>query len=371
MIANEPDGPGAGTGPGGRAAPLAWRVVFLWLMGIAAALAVTGIVLDREVGLAPFLVFLPTLIAGRGTVRQTVVTSVWSTLLILGALVLSPLDAVAAASVIVFAVVLNGLAVGQVVQRVRREEEIIRLRSAAAALQRQILNPFPLVTDELVVHGLYEPVEEDSRVGGDIYEVMATPYGSRVLIADVQGKGLPAISTAFAVLNSFREAALTELTLTAVVEALENSVLRRNSVAAQRDEAERFVTALVLEIGSETQVRAVNCGHVPPFLLQDGHPGRALLGRASLPLGLGSLDPEPRAVESFDFPRSSTLLLFTDGVTEARDPSGAFYPLRERMAVRGDLPSADIAPTIYRDLQRHTGNKLSDDTALLVLRRST
>ncbi|WP_207943004.1 PP2C family protein-serine/threonine phosphatase [Actinomadura sp. KC345] len=344
--------------------------MILWLLGIAAALAVTGIVLDREIGLAPFLVFLPTLIAGRGTVRQTVVTSVCSTLLIFGALLLSPLDAATAASVIVFAVVLNGLAVGQVVQRVRQEEEILRLRSAAAALQRQILNPFPLVTDELVVHGLYEPVEEDSRVGGDIYEVMATPYGSRVLIADVQGKGLPSISTAFAVLNSFREAALTELTLTAVVEALENSVLRRNSFAAQRDEMERFVTALVLEVGPETQAEAINCGHVPPYLLQDGRSGRVPLGKTSLPLGLGSLDPEPRAAERFDFPRGSTLLLFTDGVTEARNPSGAFYPLRERMADRGDLRAADIAPAIYRDLQQHTQGRLADDTALLVLRRS-
>ncbi|MFA1546026.1 PP2C family protein-serine/threonine phosphatase [Actinomadura chokoriensis] len=369
---NDPDGPDAGARRGGRAAPLTWPVLILWLAGITAALAVTGIVLRRETGLAPFLVFLPTLIAGRGTVRQTAVAAGWATLVILLSLIRSPLETAAGnASVIVFAVALNGLSVARAVQRARSEGEITRLRSAAAALQRQILRPFPLATDELLVYGLYEPLEEDSRVGGDIYEVVATPYGSRVLIADVQGKGLPAISTAFALLSSFREAALAESTLSAVVDALENSVLRHNSFAAQAGEAERFVTALVLGIGSETKVEAINCGHVPPYLLRDGRSGRVPLGEASVPLGLASLDPQPRAVRRFDFPYGTTLLLYTDGVTEARDPSGAFYPLEERAAAWGDVPPADIAPTLHHELQQHTRSRLTDDTALLVLRRRT
>lgn len=355
---------------GGRGAPLTWPAVILWLVGITAVLAVTGVVLSRETGLAPFLVFLPTLIAGRGTVRQTAVASVWSTLVIAGSLVRSPLDTAAGyASVLIFAVALNGLSVAQAAQRVRNEGEITRLRSAAAALQRQILRPFPLATAELVVYGLYEPLEEDSLVGGDIYEVVATPYGSRVFIADVQGKGLPAISTAFAVLNSFREAALAEPTLTAVVDALENTVLRHNSFAAQAGEAERFVTALVLGIGSETKVQAINCGHVPPYLLHDEHPGQVRLGEVSVPLGLASLDPAPRAVTWFDFPYGTTLLLCTDGVTEARDPSGAFFPLQERAAAWNDIPPGDIAPTVHQELQQHTQGSLADDTALLALRR--
>ncbi|MFA1541853.1 PP2C family protein-serine/threonine phosphatase [Actinomadura monticuli] len=367
---NEPGGPDTATRRGGRAAPLSWTVVISWLLVITAVLAVTGVVLRRETGLAPFLVFLPTLISGRGTVRQTAVASVWATLVIAGSLIRSPLDSVADnVSVILFAVALNGLSVAQSAQRVRHEGEIIRLRSAAAALQRQILRPFPLTTDELIVHGLYEPLEEDSLVGGDIYEVVATPYGSRVFIADVQGKGLPAIGTAFAVLNSFRQAALAERTLTAVVDALENTVLRHNSFAAQAGGAERFVTALVLGIGSETKVQAIDCGHVPPVLLDREQPGRVPLGEASLPLGLASLAPGPRAVTWFDFPYGTTLLLCTDGVTEARDPSGAFFPLDERAAAWSDLPPGDIAPTVHRELQEHTRGRLADDTALLALRR--
>ena len=370
-ISNDVDGPDAVTGRGGRAAPLSWPVVILWLVGITAVLAVTGVVLSRETGLAPFLVFLPTLIAGRGTVRQTTVAAAWATLVIVGSLIRSPLDTVAAnASLLVFAVALNGLSVVQALQRVRNEGEITRLRSAAAALQRQVLRPFPLVTDELRVHGLYEPLEEDSQVGGDIYEVVATPYGSRVLIGDVQGKGLLAISTAFAVLNSFREAALAQPTLTAVVDALESSVLHHNSFAAQAGESERFVTALILDIGSDTKIEAIDCGHVPPYLLEHDRAGRVPLGEASVPLGLGSRAPEPRAVRWVVFPNDTTLLLCTDGVTEARDPSGAFFPLAERAAAWSDLPPEDIAPTIRRELQEHTQGRQSDDTALLVIRRN-
>lgn len=366
-ISQDPDGPNAAARQGG----LTWRVVAGWLVGITAALAVTGVALGRETGFAPFLVFLPTLIAGRGSVRQTAVASVWTVLVIIGSLIRSPLSNVAAnAGVIAFAVALDGLSVVQAVRRVRQEREISRLRSAAAALQRQILRPFPLVTRELLVHGLYEPVEEDSMVGGDVYEAMPTPYGSRVLIADVQGKGLPAISAAFAVLSSFREAALSEPTLPAVVDALENSVLRHNAFVAQAGEEQRFVTALILDVGPETTAQAINCGHIPPYLLTDRRAGQVNLGEASLPLGLASLSREPRTVTPFTFPTDATLLLCTDGITETRDPSGAFYPLEERLTGWRHLPPSEIAPTVRQDLEQYAHGKLTDDRALLVLHRN-
>ncbi|MFG1853769.1 PP2C family protein-serine/threonine phosphatase [Actinomadura geliboluensis] len=369
-VSNDPGGPAAAPRRSGRAAPLSWPAVVLWLVGITAALAITGVVLSRETGLAPFLVFLPTLISGRGTVRQTAVASAWATLVIAGSLIRSPLGTPAAnASVLVFAVALNGLSVAQAARRVLREGEITRLRSAAAALQRQILRPFPLTTGELTVHGLYEPVEEDSLVGGDVYEVVATPYGSRAFIADVQGKGLPAISTAFSVLSSFREAALAEPTLGGVVAALEESVLRHNSFAVQTGEEERFVTAFVLGVGAETKVQAINCGHIPPYLIDEERTGRVPLGEASVPLGLASLSGEPRPVKWFDFPYGSTLLLCTDGVTEARNPAGAFYPLEERVASWKGVPAEDIAPTVRHELQEYTRGRLADDTALLILHR--
>ncbi|MCX4767646.1 serine/threonine-protein phosphatase [Streptomyces sp. NBC_01275] len=354
--------------------PLRWSVVVFWLLFVTVVLAGTGIALGRETRLAPFLVVLPALIAGRGTVRQTTVASVWVTLVIVASLFDTPLDTLGEdTAVVVFALVFNGLSIARATQRIRREGEIARLRSAAAALQRQLLRPFPLMTDQLLVHGLYRPVEEDSRVGGDVYEVVSSPYGSRVFIADVQGKGLPAISAAFAVLSAFREAAVAEPTLTAVVDALEEAVLRHNSFAAQAGERERFVTALVLGIGDGPEAQAINCGHVAPLLLPDehhaGHAGPVLHDEPCVPLGLDDLAPRPRTVEWFSFPHGGTLLLCTDGVTEARSPSGDMYPLEERAQAWGEVLPRDVPATVYRELRRHTAGTPSDDTALMVLRR--
>ncbi|XUL94476.1 hypothetical protein ACQ86D_03235 [Streptomyces galilaeus] len=175
-ISGDPAGSTAAD-PGQRSTPpLSWAAVVFWLVSITALVALTGIVLGRDTRPAPFLVVLPALIAGRGTVRQTTVASVWVTVVIVGSLFDSPLHTVGAdAAVIAFALVFNGLSVARAAQRIRWEGEIARLRSAAAALQRQILRPFPLMTDQLLVHGLYRPVEEDSRVGGDVYEVVASP----------------------------------------------------------------------------------------------------------------------------------------------------------------------------------------------------
>ncbi|MFH8800730.1 PP2C family protein-serine/threonine phosphatase [Streptomyces sp. NPDC017936] len=366
----DPGGASAVGGPGRTAPPLRWSLVLCWLVGLTVLLAVVGVFLGRETRLAPFLVVVPALVAGRGTVRQTAVAAGWTTLVIAAALLDAPRDTVGqAVTTVLFALVFNGLSVVRAGQRVRDESEIARLRSAAAALQRQLLRPFPLVTDHLLVHGLYRPVEEDSRVGGDVYEVVASPYGSRVFIADVQGKGLPAISAAFAVLSAFREAAVSEPTLTGVVDALEEAVLRHNSFAAQVGARERFVTALVLGVTDGEEVQAINCGHVAPLLLCHEGAAQVLRGEPCVPLGLDAMAPEPRTVEWFRFPPGCTLLLCTDGVTEARDPSGGFYPLEQRAANWGDVRAGDVPATVYRDLRLHSAGTPSDDTALLVLRR--
>jgi hypothetical protein len=129
---NDPEGESADQRRDRPTPPLRWSVVLCWLVGITAILAVAGVVLGRDTRPAPFLVVLPALIAGRGTVRQTAVAAVWVTIVIAGSLLDSPLHSVGAdAAVIVFALVFNGLSVARAAQRIRWEGEIARLRSAA------------------------------------------------------------------------------------------------------------------------------------------------------------------------------------------------------------------------------------------------
>lgn len=371
--------------------------LLVYMVVFTAVLLLTAHLSPREAKVVPLLIVFPAFVAGRGTVRQTEIAAGWVTGVVAASEFINPLPTAAnSVTLVAFTVVLNGASVAMARQRTRNEEEITRLRSAAAALQRQILRPLPLSTEQLVVNGLYEPVEEDSRVGGDIYEVVASPFGSRVLIADVQGKGLPAIGTAFAVLGAFREAANREPTLTAVVDALEGAVVRHNVFAAESGEAERFVTALVVGVTDEPDAEAVNCGHIPPYRMEGGrdrpdggspdgggpgagrHGGRAgdrtslrvLHREPGVPLGLGSLAPSPRAAERFDFPASASLLLCTDGVTEARDPAGTFYPLEERLSDWGSITPGSAVDTLRKELSRHTGGRQRDDTAVLILHRT-
>ncbi|GAA2903920.1 PP2C family protein-serine/threonine phosphatase [Nonomuraea rubra] len=322
------------------------------------------------VRLFPLLIFLPAIVSALGEVWQTVLASVWVILveIVIGLYVGAQTDDVLLAAG--FMAVFGTLSALGCRYRVRREEEVHRLRSAAAALQRLIVRPLPLRTADVVVNGLYQPVEEDTMVGGDMYEVAASRHGTRVLIADVQGKGLPAIGTALAVLGSFREAAYREPTLTGVVAALETSVVRQNAFASLTGEPERLVTALVLDIGEGPVVEAVNCGHIAPFVIHDGDAAQADLGEPAVPLGLAALSPAPRKGTRFTFPPGATMLLCTDGVTEARDPRGAFYPLEERLRAYARAPSGGLAARLEADLRGFTRAAPRDDIAILTLRRT-
>ncbi|MEV0971133.1 PP2C family protein-serine/threonine phosphatase [Microtetraspora glauca] len=358
-------------GERGARAFLSTPMLVAWLLGLTAVIVVLDIATGAGIRLAPVLIFLPAFIAGVGTVRQTVAASVWVSLVVLGSAFYIGGSFTDSLIAMVFTAGFGALSVIGCRYRIHRDEEVTRLRSAAAALQRQLLRPLPVRTEQVVVDGAYQPVEEDSMVGGDIYEVAASPYGTRVLIADVQGKGLPAIGTAFAVLGAFREVAHREPALTMIVDTLESAVTRHNYFAMQTGEPERFVTALIIDIDSGTKVQTVNCGHIPPYLLRAGHAEPVALPGTGVPLGLGRLSREPHVVERFAFPHEATLLLCTDGVTEARDGNGDFYPLGARLRRWADVPPDRLAATLRADLARFTGGNPRDDIAVLVLHRES
>ncbi|MCZ1011416.1 PP2C family protein-serine/threonine phosphatase [Streptomyces lydicus] len=91
-------------------------------------------------------------------------------------------------------------------------------------------------------------------------------------------------------------------------------------------------------------LRIINCGHPPPLLLREGQAPLPLYGeRTALPIGLGGLAGTPDyEVETFPFAPGDLLLLYTDGVSEARDHKGAFYPLPSAPA-----PGATAIPSRF------------------------
>ncbi|MFC7307795.1 PP2C family protein-serine/threonine phosphatase [Streptomyces monticola] len=279
----------------------------------------------------------------------------------------------------VFFAVGTGLILG-----VRRAllQELAQIREVAGAAQRVLLRPLPPRLDGLAIAAGQLSAHRGAAVGGDLYEAVATDHGVRVVMGDVRGHGLTAIGTVAAVLGSFREAAHDEAELAGVLRRLERAMhrhLRERSRAehpaacgAEPDSplAEEFVTVLLLEIRPDGEVLALNCGHPWPYRL--GRRVERVAGGDPLPpLGPFPL-PDDLPVRSCGRLRpGDALFLHTDGVEDARDTEGRFFPLTSALA--DAVRSAPVAPesvihAVHGALLRYTGGRLSDDVALLVLR---
>ncbi|WP_329415804.1 serine/threonine-protein phosphatase [Streptomyces sp. NBC_00704] len=343
------------------------------VLSVTVLVEVLGVLSGSEVWLLGLLVFLPGTASALCTVQQTKFVAAWTTLFVTFTVVVRAVDGdrwLDRALLVLLTLALGAASVYACHRRIGREHEMLRLRSTAAAMQRHILHPLPLLTDDVLVNGVYEPVQEDRLVGGDIYDVVASPWGTRVLIGDVQGKGLAAVGAAFAVIGAFREAAHREPTLTALVDALDGAVVRHNSYAEQTGDDDRFVTALVVGIDAHAEAQVVNCGHVPPRLLHEGVVATPVVD-TGVPLGLADLAVEPTTVDWFTFPAGSTLVLTTDGLTETRDGHGTFYPLDERLAKYLDLSPTELPKALHEDSRAFTGDgRRHDDVAVLTVRRS-
>jgi serine phosphatase RsbU (regulator of sigma subunit) len=89
----------------------------------------------------------------------------------------------------------------------------------------------------------------------------------------------------------------------------------------------------------------------------------------ALPLGMGELGGWPDRAQVAEFPHGATLLFHTDGLSEARDAQGRFYDPAARLAGR-TFPGPDVLlATLSEEVRRHTGGALTDDMALLAVRR--
>ncbi len=268
--------------------------------------------------------------------------------------------------------VLSVLIVALSVVRDRRRRELAQVRSVAEAAQHVLLWPLPDRLGSLELACLYLAAEDEASIGGDLYAAARTGRGARLLIGDVRGKGLPAVGEAALVLGAFREAAHHLTALPSLAASLERSVIRYLADFEPEEESgERFVTALLLEVpDDEPVVRMTSCGHVAPLLLgsDEGRVGVADLDPAP-PLGVGLTDAGGSTVDELPFGPGDTLLLYTDGVVEARDRHGVFYPLAEHASRWAGCAPGVLLDHLRRDLLAHTGGRLGDDVALVAVRR--
>lgn len=249
--------------------------------------------------------------------------------------------------------------------RQRKERELAEVRAVAEVAQQVLLRPVPRHTPPVDMAVRYISASAAARIGGDLYEVVTTPRHIRFILGDVQGKGLPAVRTASVVLGAFRVAAYDAADLAEIVARIELSL-------RQQATTEEFVTAIIAQVTVDgAAVEILNCGHPPPLLIRDGNATPVEDPDPGLPLGLDLLVPSAaRASVSVPFRPGDQLLCYTDGISEARDKTGTFYPLQQCGSLLGGSDPDAALGRLGDHVARYVGHALEDDAAMLLVRHA-
>ncbi|HYY06372.1 MAG TPA: SpoIIE family protein phosphatase, partial [Candidatus Limnocylindria bacterium] len=243
---------------------------------------------------------------------------------------------------------------------------LYRTRSAIAqTLQASLLPPLLPDIPGVELGAAYRAAGEGYEVGGDFYDVFSTSNGQWfAVVGDVQGKGAEAAAVTALARYTIRAAAVRRRSPAAILRWVSEVMLRR-----EEDDA-RFCTIACVHVDlTRTPIRiTVACGgHPLPLLLRaDGH--IATVGTPGTLLGLVErVELEDR---STDLRPGETLVLYTDGLTEARAPDGVWNPEELAHAVgslRGRDPQA-LADGLLAMAAPDPAHALRDDIAIVALR---
>jgi serine phosphatase RsbU (regulator of sigma subunit) len=240
-------------------------------------------------------------------------------------------------------------------RRTQQQQLLLRVTRIAEVTQQTILRPIPPRMGRVALAVRYLSATQDALVGGDFYDLAVTRYGLRVLVGDVKGKGLEAVQLAALVLATFRAAAAHH-SLVELAAELDRSIRPRLG-------EEDFVTAVLAQFGRQGELQLVNCGHPPPLRFRAGAAERLTSAEATTPLGL---DPAP-TIQRFTLAAADRVLLYTDGLVEARTPDGRQFELNGQVqaVVAASSLGAALDGLVARLLD-HAGGRLDDDLALVL-----
>ena len=242
----------------------------------------------------------------------------------------------------------------QLVERTRPME-------LGAELLAAVLPPATFATDGLVISAMVQPAYEN---GGDAFDYAVNEDTIHLAVFDAVGHGLHAarLSTfAVAAYRNCRRAGMN----------LEQTYARLDAALAEQFGGEFFTTAVLAELDPDAGVlRWVNAGHPAPLLLRSNRDVKALDRSRATPLGMPLFATEPTVVEE-RLQRGDIVVLYTDGLTEARYASGVQLGVDGLIEfLRREASANQQPPETLRRLRRALasadGPMLRDDATVLV-----
>jgi serine phosphatase RsbU (regulator of sigma subunit) len=252
---------------------------------------------------------------------------------------------------------------GDLFTQVRRQEQM----SLAGEITWNLMPPLTFGTDRVVISCVLAPAYD---VGGDSFDYAVDERTARLAVFDAMGHGVNAgllVTVAIAAYRHSRRAGFD----------LAETIVATDAAVAETFAAEQFVTAVLAELDLATGRLTWHCaGHPAPLLLRGGRVVKSLATDPGLPLGLGaalgqSLQVREEVREEVLEP-GDRLLLYSDGVVEARDEDGEFFgPDRladfvSREAVAGQ-PAPETMRRLMHAILHHQAGRLQDDATTMLI----
>ena len=260
--------------------------------------------------------------------------------------------------------------VGHIVMiKIAYSDRLRRLRSdaalsTAAELLWQLVPPRTFATDRVVVTALLEPWD---RVAGDAYDYSVDEDVVDLAVYDGVGHDLAAgLSTTLA-MTAIRNARRAHLT------GLVELAGQADRLLVERPGPTRFVTAVLARLDTRTgHLDYLVAGHPPPLLVRGGHIVKELDAPIGPPLGVPPSRGRAATQGREQLEPDDRLLLYSDGIVEARDSQGAFFGVERLVDLteRTELSRVSAPETLRRltaAVLEHQSGELQDDATLLMV----
>jgi serine/threonine protein phosphatase PrpC len=251
---------------------------------------------------------------------------------------------------------------GDTIVRLRRRAEM----GLAAEMQSSLLPPLTFACPQLSVAGVLEPAYE---VAGDTFDYAVDPGIANIAVFDGMGHGLRSAQLAVVAVAAYRHARRAGRSLADICEEIDQVLLQTSGGQA-------FSTAVLAQLDMISgALRWINAGHPEPLLIRHGQLIKSLHVAPRPPLGidLRGTRASPRPAVGFaQLEPGDSVLLHTDGVTEARAPDGTFFgdqrltDLIIRNLAAG-LPPPETMRRVVRALLEYQQGNLSDDASLVLV----